>query len=105
LDFAVFLPYFGKEVRIPELLKEIGFREGFNPDGSLKDLQQAAAVARNIITEKKEQKRVSKIMASIPDGWKKRVFKGIEVGIRKLPLEENTCFALKKLLLTLQQSR
>ena len=67
LDFAVFLPYFGKEVRIPELLKEIGFREGFNPDG-----------------------------------WKKRVFKGIEVGIRKLPLEENTWFALKKLLLTLQ---
>jgi len=185
LDFAVSLPYLGKEVRIPELLKEIGFREGFNPDGSiyfyrpglrvdflvpekgrgveasvnieklalsvqalrfldilldepaeikiskklkiripslsaflihkliifqrrrkkedaLKDLQQVAAVARKIITEKEEQKRVSKIMASIPGGWKKKVFKGIEVGMKELPREENTWLALRKLLLTLQ---
>ncbi|MDI6736596.1 MAG: GSU2403 family nucleotidyltransferase fold protein [bacterium] len=29
------LPYKGKNVRIPELLKEIGFKEGFNPDGSM----------------------------------------------------------------------
>lgn len=185
LDFVVSLPYLGKEVRIPELLKEIGFREGFNPDGSiyfyrpglrvdflvpekgrgveasvkieklalsaqalrfldilldepaeikiskklkiripslsaflihkliifqrrqkkedaLKDLQQAAAVTKKVITEKEEQKRASKIWASIPDGWKKKVIKGIEVGIQELPREENTWLALKKLFFVLQ---
>ena len=76
--------------------------DGKKEDALKEDLQQAAAVAKKVITEKKEQKRVSKILTSIPDGWKKKVIKGIEVGTKKLPLEENTWFALKKLLLTLQ---
>jgi len=35
LDLAISLLYLGKEVRIPEFLKETGFREGFNPDSSI----------------------------------------------------------------------
>jgi len=35
LDFAIALPYKGKEIKVSDLLKEIGFREGFYPDGSI----------------------------------------------------------------------
>jgi len=35
IDILIPLPYKGKEIRISALLKEIGFKEGFNPDGSM----------------------------------------------------------------------
>ena len=187
LDFAISLPYLGKEAHIPELLKEIGFREGFNLDGSIyfyrpglrveflvpkkgrnattlvkikklslsaqplrfldilldepaeikiskklrikipslsaflihkliifqrrwekadasKDLQQIIAVAKTVVTEKEERKRISKIWASIPNGWKNKVIKGIEIGMKELAHEENTWIALKNLLFTLQSN-
>jgi hypothetical protein len=180
LDFAIALPYKGKEIRVSELLKEIGFREGFNPDGSiyfyqpglridflvpekgrekvqpvkiqklsliaqqvrflellfkepaeikiskgikikipsmasflvhklivfqrrrneekvLKDLKQIAAVAKRIVPDREEKLRLERLWNTLPEGWKKKTRKGIDVAIKKLPLEEDTWAILRKM--------
>ena len=181
LDFAVLLPYQGKGIKISELLKEIGFREGFNPDGSiyfyqpglridflvpekgkgrttpvkiqklslvaqplrflellfyepaeikvskgirlkipsmpaflihklivfqrrknrdkiLKDLKQVVAVAKKVVSNHEEKSRLDSLWNTLPDGWKKKVKKGIELGENKLPLDEEIWSILTKML-------
>ncbi|HOJ39685.1 MAG TPA: GSU2403 family nucleotidyltransferase fold protein [bacterium] len=60
-DFAIFLPYKGKEINISEFLKEIGFREGFNPDGSIYFYQPGLRIDFLVPEKGKEKKKPVKI--------------------------------------------
>ena len=180
LDFAIQIPYRGKEINLSEILKKMGFKEGFYPDGSmyfyrpglrveflvpkrgkskekaiqikklslsaqplrfleillenpveikvsrkvkfkipslssflihklivfqkrkekedaLKDLKQAVIVAKKVVSDPEERKKLREIWDSIPEGWGKKVKKGLKIAKEMLPLEKEIILFLEKL--------
>jgi len=93
----------GVKIKIPSMSaflihKLIVFQRRQNKEKSLKDLKQIVAVAKRIISDVEEKTRLYRLWKTLSDGWKKKVRKGITIGVKELPIEEETWSMLTRIL-------
>jgi len=55
-------------------------------------------VAKRVIPDGEEKSRLYRLWNTLSDGWKKKVRKGISIGIREFPMEEETWSTLTTIL-------